>query len=252
MILASWNVNSIGVRLPLVIDWLKETKVDVLCIQETKCVDEKFPKDDFLAIGYQSAYFGQKTYNGVAIVSRSDIAAVETNFPGIPKPEQARFVKAEIESVTILNSYIPNGSEPGSDKFEYKMAFLEALGEHLNKSYSKESRLLLCGDFNIAPLDIDVYDPDKTRGQILVSDDERDALAKLKGWGFVDGFRQHVEEGGTILGGTIARWPSAGRWAIVLIMCGFPRVWHRLVSAPDRYKPTQKRDHRTILRFSWI
>lgn len=110
MILASWNVNSIGVRLPLVIDWLKETKVDVLCIQETKCVDEKFPKDDFLAIGYQSAYFGQKTYNGVAIVSRSDIAAVETNFPGIPKPEQARFVKAEIESVTILNSYIPNGS----------------------------------------------------------------------------------------------------------------------------------------------
>lgn len=196
MILASWNVNSIGVRLPLVIDWLKETKVDVLCIQETKCVDEKFPKDDFLAIGYQSAYFGQKTYNGVAIVSRSEITAVETNFPGIPNPEQARFVKAEIESVTILNSYIPNGSEPGSDKFEYKMAFLNALSQHLSDRYSKDSRLLLCGDFNIAPLDLDVYDPDKTKGQILVSDEERAALAKLKDWGFVDGFRKHVEEGG--------------------------------------------------------
>ena len=196
MILASWNVNSIGVRLPHVLDWLKESKADVLCLQETKTVDEKFPKDEFQSIGYHSSFFGQKTYNGVAIVSKFPIENVANNFPNIPKPEQARFVKAEIKKVTILNSYVPNGSEVGSEKFEYKLAWLKELGAYIEKSYSKEDKVLWCGDFNIAPEDRDVYDPEKTKGQVLVSDQERDALQAIKNWGFSDSFRMFEEESG--------------------------------------------------------
>lgn len=196
MIVASWNVNSIGVRLPHVIDWLKATRVDVLCLQETKTIDEKFPFDQFQSIGYHVTCFGQKTYNGVAIVSKFPITAVQNNFPGIPKPEQARFVKVEIETVTILNSYIPNGSEPGSEKFAYKLEWLSKLKEYLHTNFSSQGKVLLCGDFNIAPDDKDVYDPEKTRGQILVSDEERAALNRLKDWGFVDAFRMHVEDPG--------------------------------------------------------
>ncbi len=196
MILASWNVNSIGVRLPHVIDWLKESKADVLCLQETKCVDAKFPKDEFQQLGYECFFFGQKTYNGVAIISRFPIQSTLSNFPDIPKPEQTRFVKAEIETVTVLNAYIPNGSEPGSEKFEYKMEWLAKLNDYIRNSFDKDQKVLLCGDFNIAPEDRDVYDPEKTRGQILVSDDERGALQKIRDWGFVDAFRMHEEEAG--------------------------------------------------------
>lgn len=196
MKLASWNVNSIKVRLPHVLDWLKETKVDVLCMQETKSTDDKFPKDEFQQIGYQSAYFGQKTYNGVAIVSKFPISEVVCNFPDIPKPEQARFIKAEIENIKIMNAYIPNGQAVGADKFNFKLDWLTKLKQYLKDGYSKEEKVLLCGDFNVAPEDRDVYDPEKTVGQILVSDQERNHLNEVKNWGFTDAYRMFVEEPG--------------------------------------------------------
>ena len=197
MILASWNVNSIGVRLPAVLDWLGEAKPDVLCIQETKCIDEKFPADEFSSRGYHSAFFGQKTYNGVAIVSRLPIENVKCNFDGVPNKEQARFISAEIQSVVVMNSYVPNGQAVGSDKFDYKLAWLSKLKEYLDKNYKSSSdRVLLCGDFNVAPEDRDVYDPEVVGGGILVSDQERAALDEVKRWGFTDSFRMHVEEPG--------------------------------------------------------
>lgn len=196
MILASWNVNSIGVRLPHVISWLKESSCDVLCIQETKTVDDKFPKDEFMQLGYHSAYFGQKTYNGVAIVSKFPIQSVQNNFPDIPKPEQARFIKAEINSVNVLNSYIPNGGDLSSDKYEYKLSWFKKLKEYLDSSFATDQNVLLCGDFNVAPEDRDVYDPEKVKDQILVSDKERDSLSRVKDWGFTDSFRMHVNDEG--------------------------------------------------------
>ena len=196
MILASWNVNSIKVRLPQVLDWLKKNKVDVLCMQETKSQDKVFPRGEFMQIGYHSAFYGQKTYNGVAIVSKHPIDEVEGNFSGIPNPEQARFIKARIKDLIILNSYIPNGQAPGTEKFEYKLNWLSSLREYLDSTYSKEDKVLLCGDFNVAPEDRDVYDPEETRGQILVSDEERSHLNKVKAWGFTDSYRMFVEEAG--------------------------------------------------------
>ncbi|MBZ0187846.1 MAG: exodeoxyribonuclease III [Candidatus Obscuribacterales bacterium] len=196
MILATWNVNSISVRLPHVLQWLDENQPTALCLQETKTVDQKFPSESFKEIGYHSVFFGQKTYNGVAILSRSEPSKTINGFSEMPKPDQARFVRAEIDSVTILNSYVPNGGEPGSDKFAYKIEWLNALRKYLDANLDTSQNVLLCGDFNVAPLDIDVHDPEATRGQILVSDQERVALENVRNWGFVDSFRQHVEEGG--------------------------------------------------------
>ncbi|MGD9682148.1 MAG: exodeoxyribonuclease III [Candidatus Obscuribacterales bacterium] len=196
MIIASWNVNSISVRLPHVLSWLEEVAPTVLCIQETKAPDEKFPAAAFAEIGYQCAFYGQKTYNGVAIISRSRIENAEKGFSGMPDADQVRFVKAEIDSVTILNSYVPNGQEIGSDKYEYKLSWLRSLRSYLDANLSPDKKVLLCGDFNVAPLDIDVYDPEETREQILTSSGERETLEHLRQWGFVDAFRLHVQDGG--------------------------------------------------------
>lgn len=196
MILASWNVNSIKVRLPHVLRWLLDHKPDVLCIQETKIEDNKFPKEAFSEIGYDSVFYGQKTYNGVAIVSKLPITDVHKNFDGVPLPEQTRFLRATIDATIVICAYVPNGGDVGSDKFEYKLSWLAALRKYLDETLKPDMPVLICGDFNVAPEDRDVFNPELTRGWTLVTDDERSALANVRDWGFEDAFRLHVQDAG--------------------------------------------------------
>jgi exodeoxyribonuclease III len=188
MKLATWNVNSLKVRLPHVLQWLAENPVDVLCLQETKTIDSKFPVAEIEAAGYQVAFSGQPTYNGVAILSRHPIANVVKNNPLFPD-EQQRIISATIEGMRIVCAYVPNGQAVGSEKYLYKMEWLKALRQWLETELSLHPSLALLGDYNIAPDDRDVHDPVAWQGQVLVSDAERDAFQALCGLNLVDAFR---------------------------------------------------------------
>lgn len=196
MIIATWNVNSINVRLPHVLSWLEENRPTVLCLQETKMVDEKFPSGDFESLGYHCEISGQKTYNGVAIVSRKKPDSINREFKDDPKPEQKRFIEASFGDVQIMNVYIPNGSEVGSEKFDYKLEWLAGLKKHLQENHSPDQKLVLVGDFNVALEDRDVYDPEAMEGQILFSDREKEAVGAIMSWGLTDAFRIHEDGDG--------------------------------------------------------
>lgn len=188
MRIATWNVNSLSVRLPQVLDWMARHSPDVLALQETKMEDQRFPVETFLEAGYEVLFSGQKAYNGVALISRR--AATD---PGFELPEfddpQRRVLAATIEGLRIINLYVPNGSEVGSDKYRYKLAWLSALNCWLTEERIRYPRLIVLGDFNIAPSDCDVHDPDRWRGQILCSAPERGAFETLIALGFKDAFR---------------------------------------------------------------
>lgn len=188
MKIATWNVNSLRVRLPHVLDWLAANPVDVLGIQETKLVDESFPRTEIEAAGYQVAFYGQKTYNGVAILSRHPMTEVTMGKPGF-KDEQRRVIAATVNGVRVVNVYVPNGQSVGSDKYQYKLAWLEALRGYLEGEMKKHPQLAVTGDFNIAPDDRDVYDPVAWKGQVLCSEPEREAFHALLGLGLSDSFR---------------------------------------------------------------
>jgi len=190
MKIATWNVNSIAARLPHVLKWLDSERADALCLQEIKCIDAKFPREAFSNIGYNVETFGQPTYNGVAIISLAPCEAIQRGFPGDPPEAQSRLIAATVNGIKIVNVYIPNGSAVGSDKFIYKLDWMSRLRAFLDSSYKTECPVLLCGDFNVAPADIDVHDPDQWRGQVLFSEPEHAALNKVKEWGFVDAYRQ--------------------------------------------------------------
>lgn len=196
MKLATWNVNSILARLPLVIRWLEAAQPDVLCIQETKCADEKFPFLELQATGYECLHFGQPSYNGVAILSRSGAANVQRGFPDDDAASQRRVLVAEIAGVRIVNCYIPNGQMVGSEKYQFKLDWLNRLREFLDASYENSTPVLLCGDFNVAPEERDVHDPRLWQNRILFSEPEKAALQHVKDWGFTDTFRLHTEAGG--------------------------------------------------------
>ena len=196
MKLATWNVNSVLARLPVVTRWLEEARPDVLCLQETKCVDDKFPADAFAQLGYQSETFGQRTYNGVAILSRSACRDAQRGFPGDDENAHARLLAVTVEGVRVVNVYIPNGAFVGSDKYRFKLEWIKRLRGFFDTLYEKSEPVLLCGDFNVAPEERDVHDPELWQGRILFSKRERAALDHLKGWGFDDAFRLHTEEGG--------------------------------------------------------
>jgi exodeoxyribonuclease-3 len=181
-------------RLPLVLKWIEEEKPDALCLQEIKCVDEKFPREAFTSLGYRVETFGQPTYNGVAIVSLAPCEAVQRGFPGDTQEAQSRLIAATIAGVRVINVYVPNGSEVGSDKYAFKLDWMKRLRRFLDSHYSKDQMVLICGDFNVAPQDIDVHDPELWRGQVLFSDPERAALEEITGWGLVDAFRLHNRE----------------------------------------------------------
>jgi exodeoxyribonuclease III len=189
--IATWNVNSILARQIQVARWLEFNRPDVLCMQETKCVDEKFPVEEFANIGYVSESFGQAAYNGVAILSRVKCEDVRRGLPDDDEGAQSRLIAATVGGIRIVNVYMPNGQAVGTDKFYYKLEWMKRLRRFLDSCYQTGERVLLCGDFNVAPEDRDVHDPVMWRGRIMFSDDEKDALSKIKSWGFIDAFRLH-------------------------------------------------------------
>lgn len=189
MKIATWNVNSIRVRLPQVLEWLEKESPDVLCLQETKVTDEDFPVEAFRGAGYHAVFAGQKTYNGVATLSRTPADAVVASLPGVDDA-QKRLLAASIEGVRVVNVYIPNGEEVGSEKYSYKLAWIEALEKFLAEELRSHPKLVVLGDYNIAPEEVDVYDPKLWEGRVLFSDRERAAFRRLVQLGIVDVFRK--------------------------------------------------------------
>ncbi len=188
MKIATWNVNSLKVRLPQVLQWLTDNPVDVLCLQELKMTDDKFPVADIEAAGYHVAFTGQKTYNGVAIVSRYPMTDIVKNNPLFPD-EQQRIISACIEGIRIICAYIPNGQAVDSDKYNYKLQWLDALHQWIDQEMKVYPKLALLGDYNIAPEDRDVHDPAAWKGSVLVSPAERAAFNQLLNLGLSDAFR---------------------------------------------------------------
>lgn len=188
MKIASWNVNSLKVRLPHVLAWLSEYQPDVLCLQETKQEDIHFPAAALTEAGYQSVFSGQKTYNGVAILSKHALHDVRYGIPNFEDP-QKRVLAATVNGMRIVDVYIPNGQSIDSDKYQYKLAWLQALTAWLADEIKTYPQLALLGDYNIAPEDRDVHDPAAWEGQVLCSVPERDALRALQALGLQDSFR---------------------------------------------------------------
>ncbi len=189
MKIATWNVNSIRVRLPQVLEWLKKENPDVLCLQETKITDKDFPADVFRDAGYQAIYAGQKTYNGVATISRTPAEKIVVTLPGADGA-QKRFLATVINGVRVINVYVPNGEEVGSEKYSYKLSWLEALEKYIAEELKNHSQLALLGDYNIAPEERDVHDPKLWEGHVLFSDKERAAFQQLIKHGLDDVFRR--------------------------------------------------------------
>ena len=192
MQIATWNVNSLSVRLPQVLDWLAANPVDVLGLQELKMTDDKFPHDAFLAAGYQAASFGQKTYNGVALLARTELTDVVRANPFF-EDEQSRVIAGTVASpagdIRVINCYFVNGQEPGSDKFAYKMRWLAGLEAYVKAQLAEHPRLVLVGDFNVTPEDRDSYDPNGLRETIHHTTEERNYFNGLLALGMTDAFR---------------------------------------------------------------
>ena len=188
MKLAAWNVNSLKVRLPHLTDWLVKAQPDIVCLQELKLEDVKFPRAELQAAGYEAAFSGQKTYNGVAILARGALSDVSLGMPGFAD-EQRRVIAATIGDVRVVSVYCPNGQSVGSEKYAYKLRWFTALKEFLKDELERHGQLAVAGDFNVAPEDRDVHDPQAWVGQVLVSEAERAALNALMGLGLKDSFR---------------------------------------------------------------
>ena len=194
--IVTWNVNSIRVRMEHLLRFLVEWRPDVLCLQETKVTDEIFPREPIEQLGYNLAIMGQKTYNGVAILSPHHIEDVTLGFTGQGDEEQKRLIAATVAGVRVINTYVPNGNKVGSEKFAEKMAFLAGLRSYLDQRHTPSEPLALVGDFNVAPAPEDVFDPEKLEGTVCYHPDERSALETLREWGFTDVFRRFETGGG--------------------------------------------------------
>ena len=192
--IATWNVNSIRVRLPQLLNWLTINQPDIMVLQETKVTDDLFPTDDIKASGYQVIFSGQKTYNGVAIISKQEAKEIVTDLPNLDDP-QRRVLRATYGEVRVLNLYVPNGTSLESDKYQYKLNWLNHLHDYVQTALEQHSKLVVLGDFNIAPTDADVYDPKVWVNRIIVSPKERAALQGLLDLGLRDCFRLFEQEG---------------------------------------------------------
>ncbi|HLB57817.1 MAG TPA: exodeoxyribonuclease III, partial [Gammaproteobacteria bacterium] len=193
MKIATWNVNSLRVRLPHVLNWLISEKPDVLALQETKLPDADFPIDTIKEAGYDVVFSGQRTYNGMAILSKSPAADIIADLPELEDP-QRRVLGVTLDDIRIINLYIPNGESVTSDKYRYKLQWLQKLDLFLKKELRTHSKIIILGDFNIAPADIDVHDPELWKGQVLFSEPERAAFQTILKIGFVDCFRLHTPQ----------------------------------------------------------
>ncbi len=191
--IATWNVNSLKVRLPHVLDWLDTAQPEVLALHETKTVDENFPIEAIQEAGYQAAFIGQKTYNGVAVICKSEPEVIASAIPDFDD-EQRRVLAVNQSGVTVLNLYVPNGSEVGSEKYRYKLDWFSRLHPFIDSLQQMNSKVIILGDFNIAPEDRDVHDPAEWEGSVLVSDAERAEFRKLLDAGFTDCYRKFEQE----------------------------------------------------------
>lgn len=201
MKIATWNVNSIRTRKPQVKEWLMVQDIDILCVQETKVTDEEFPKDDFEQIGYNCYFYGQNSYNGVAILSRNNLECFY-GFSGIingeksSKMDEQKRLMAARGDIILVNVYVPNGNSVDSEKYHYKLEWLASLREYLKVLKEKYGEnIIICGDFNIAPEDIDIYNPQGKENHIMASPKERNALKEIVDLGFIDAFRKFRKEG---------------------------------------------------------
>ncbi|MCD6297934.1 MAG: exodeoxyribonuclease III [Deltaproteobacteria bacterium] len=191
---ATFNTNSIRARLPIIKDWLDREQPDVLCVQETKVQDKDFPANPFEEAGYHVIFKGQKSYNGVAIISRIPPDDILLNLYD-KEDEQARFMSAGIGDIPVINVYVPQGFAVGTDKFEYKLSWLNDLLKHIKENYDPAQPLLVAGDFNVALEPIDVFDPEKFKGEVGFHPDEQAILRQFSDWGLVDVFRKHEPAG---------------------------------------------------------
>jgi exodeoxyribonuclease-3 len=191
MKLATWNVNSVRARLDRLIAWLGREQPDVVCLQELKVTDVDFPFDQVRAAGYDAAVHGQKTYNGVAVLSRTSITEVVSGMGDGADDPEARLISARTAGVRVVSAYVPNGQIVGSEKWAYKLDWLRRLRAYLDRTADPAAPLVLCGDFNVAPEDRDVARPDEWRGTVLCHQDGRAALGAIVAWGLVDAIRLH-------------------------------------------------------------
>lgn len=195
MKIASWNVNSLNVRMPHLKQWLSAAQPDIVALQETKLEDAKFPDTDIAVLGYRCVFSGQKTYNGVALLAREMPVDIVTDVPGLTDP-QRRILIASVGDLRIANLYVVNGQEVGSEKYKYKLDWLARVTDHLGNEAAKHKNLVVLGDFNIAPEDRDVHDPAAWHEKILCSTPEREALKTIQSIGLVDSYRHFEPEGG--------------------------------------------------------
>jgi exodeoxyribonuclease-3 len=196
MRIATWNVNSIKARKERLMAWLTVHAPDVLCLQELKVEDGAFPYDELQQAGFHAIVHGQKTYNGVAILTRKRAEEVRLGLGDQVEDPQSRIAAATIDGVTVISIYVPNGGDPGSDKWSYKLAWLERFLAYLGRNFQPSQPLVVCGDLNIAPDDRDVARPDEWASSVLCAAEVRAAFQRLLAWGLVDCFRKHHEEGG--------------------------------------------------------
>lgn len=195
MKIATWNVNSIAVRLPRLLAFLAREAPDVVCLQELKCTEDRFPATELTAAGYHSVLVGQKAYNGVALLSRQPFVEVTRGFGDGVDDQAARFISARVGGITLMSAYVPNGQEVGGEKYFYKLNWLARLRRYLDKTHRAEAPLILAGDFNVAPTDRDVYDPGAWRDKLLCSGREREALSNAVAFGLFDAYRHlHPKE----------------------------------------------------------
>lgn len=188
---ASFNANSIRNRLDVILAWMKQHDCDVMCVQETKVTDDQFPIESIRAEGFHCAYKGQKTFNGVAIVSREELNSVVTGTGNQEFDEEARVIRATVSGVTVVNTYIPQGTSVTSPRYHYKLAFIREMRDYFERNFSPSDPVIWLGDFNVAREPIDVYDPEGLYGSVCYSVPEHEALDFVRDWGFVDVFRKH-------------------------------------------------------------
>jgi exodeoxyribonuclease-3 len=227
MRITTWNVNSVRTRKDRVLLWLREHEPDVLCMQETKVVDRDFPREGFEELGYAVSAHGQNTYNGVAIASRLPVEDVMVGLP-LDGDDEARGIAVTVGGVRIVDVYVPNGSEVGSDKYAYKLRWLDALGDWLDRNVEPSEALVVAGDYNIAPDDRDVFDPEAWREQVLCTDKERARFQSLLQWGLTDALRAVNDESSVY-----TQWDYRG--AAFRFNQGV-RIDHLLVSEPVRVR----------------
>ena len=195
MKIASFNVNGLRARLPIVLDWLVKNSPDVLCVQETKVQDSEFPVDAFAESGYSIVFSGEKKYNGVAIFSRAEMSGVEKGFEDEPK-DMSRLIKARMGEVTIVNTYVPQGYMTESEQYEYKLKWFGRLREYFESNFKPSGKIIWVGDMNVAPEERDVYDPAGLAGHVCFNEEVSSALSSVCEWGFADLFRQFEQGGG--------------------------------------------------------